>query len=472
MELYEQDHIGPIHPVQVFATTAIEEAFRYMQKGQHIGKLIVSMDPTEEQQDFESTTASRGPIRIPQFDGHASYLLVGGLGGLGRVVSTWMVENGARHIVYLSRSANTTDEHQAFFEELRSQGCSVTTVRGSVVSLSDVETALSAAPTPIRGVLNMTMVLGDKHFGQMSWEEWTKAVEPKVRGTWNLHSSCLSRGIDLDFFALFSSISAIIGQRAQANYAGANSFLDAFVKYRHGLGLRAGSLAIGLMTDHGVMAESPMLRDRLISQGNYGLEATQLLDAIGTAINVTPVSEDGQPCPTPLVIGLRSVVPLDDPSNRVIWKRDRRMAIYHNRSPTADDKGSNNKGASSGATTSKLEEFLLSARLDPKKILGGPDAATFIAKQIGKQLMDLLLRPTATDDDIDVSKSLQDAGLDSLVAIELRSWWRRTFGFDVSVLEVLNMSSLLDLGERAIRGLKDQYGAAGEEEVGDENALC
>lgn len=416
-----------------------------------------SFNKTQEQQEpHQPRQWLTAKIPVPEFDKQASYLLVGGLGGLGRVISTWMVENGARRLVYLSRSAGVLDEHQLFFEELRSQGCLVTAVRGSVARLSDVEAALSAAETPVRGVINMSMVLGDRNFAQMTYEEWNKAVEPKVRGTWNLHNACLSKELDLDFFVLFSSISAIIGQRGQANYAGANSFLDAFVKYRHGLGLRAGSLAIGLITDQGVVAENQGLRDRLISQGNYGLRTPQLLDAICTAMTPATPKYEGREIthsPKPLVIGLRSVLPLDDPSNRVIWKQDRRMAAYYNRDFKSKLKGEAETALSN--TTNALAEFITSARADPTR-LASPESTAFVATQIGRQLLELLLRPSSADEAMDLSAPLQDVGLDSLVAIELRSWWKGVFGFDLSVLEMLSMGSLLALGERALQGLRQE----------------
>lgn len=124
VKLYEEGHIKPINPVHNFTAGAVQDAFRFMQKGQHIGKIVVSMDSDE--------TKSRAVPAVTAdvaFNEDASYLLVGGLGGLGRVVSSWMVEHGARSLVFLSRSAGKTAADQDFITELRSQGCSVTAIR-------------------------------------------------------------------------------------------------------------------------------------------------------------------------------------------------------------------------------------------------------------------------------------------------------------------------------------------------------
>ena len=124
-----------------------------MQTGRHIGKIIVRIP--EDSPSLESIKDRPSPSL--RFD--HSYLLVGGLGGLGRAVSTWMVEQGARHLIFLSRSAESDSESQGFLEELYSQGCEVQLVAGSISNLADVERAVQSATKPIAGVINLSMVL-------------------------------------------------------------------------------------------------------------------------------------------------------------------------------------------------------------------------------------------------------------------------------------------------------------------------
>ena len=81
----------------------------------------------------------------------------------------------------------------------------------------------------------------------MNLQDWTAAVEPKVRGTWNLHEATKFR--PLDFMLLFSSLCGLVGQPGQANYAAANTFLDAFAQYRQSLGLPASVLDLGPVED-------------------------------------------------------------------------------------------------------------------------------------------------------------------------------------------------------------------------------
>lgn len=94
---------------------------------------------------------------LTTFKSEAAYLLVGGLGGIGRAVSNWMVENGARHLIYLSRSGRS-QSNNAFIEELQAQGCQPVIINGSVSNIGDVERAIAASPKPISGVINLGMV--------------------------------------------------------------------------------------------------------------------------------------------------------------------------------------------------------------------------------------------------------------------------------------------------------------------------
>ncbi|KAH6658527.1 KR domain-containing protein [Truncatella angustata] len=453
IEYYEQNYIRPIRPVKVFPADAVESCFRYMQKGQHMGKIIISLEQPEAQ-----ALTQKQPTQTIRLRGDASYLLVGGLGGLGRVVSNWMVEHGAGHLIFLSRRSGERAEDQALFDELRSQGCTVTAIKGSVTSPADVERAISAGGASLKGVLNISMVLRDQSFTKMSYDDWVQSVGPKVQGTWNLHRATVDRGLHLDFFVLFSSISGIVGQRGQSNYAGANTFLDSFVQYRQSLGLNASAVDIGVMLDHGYVADNPMVRERFLSQGFYGVRIAEMLDAITAVISASrsDVGVDNSTntqlfvCRSQLVIGLRSTTPMTDPSNRVPWKNDRRIGIYLNSSSQAS-------AAGSAAASSELASFISSAIGNPA-ILARSDAPVFVAVQIAKQLLRLLMKPVEDDTEIDVSRSLQEMEFDSLVAVEMRSWWKSTFGFDISVLEMLGAGSMRALGDKAVEGLKKRFG--------------
>ena len=110
--------------------------------------------------DWQTLQAPNGgPPTLCRFRSDACYLLVGGLGGLGRMISTWMVENGARSILFLSRSAKEGPGTTPFFDELRALGCEVLTFAGSVTNITDVRAAMKQTTRPIAGIMQMSAVL-------------------------------------------------------------------------------------------------------------------------------------------------------------------------------------------------------------------------------------------------------------------------------------------------------------------------
>ncbi|KAI5868187.1 fatty acid synthase S-acetyltransferase [Durotheca rogersii] len=445
IEYYEKGLTTAIRPLKMFPAAETADAFRYMQKGQHIGRVSISLRASEADREIRFATAQRP--RPVAFSGAASYLLVGGLGGLGRSISTWMADHGARELVYLSRSAGAGAQDAALVAELASMGCAARLVAGDVTRAEDVARAVAAAARPLKGVIQMSMVLRDQNFEAMTLGEWSAAVAPKVRGTWNLHEA--TAGAALDFFVLFSSLSGVVGQPGQANYASANTFLDAFAQFRAARGLAASVVDIGAVEDVGFIAQNPGLIGKMKATGFKAVSEQELLDALAVATAPPPPQQQKAAAagafadPHTFVLGHGSATPLGSAGNRAVWRRDRRMAAYHNLAAGAGGDG----GAA--ASNETLKTFLAGARADPA-VLRGPEAARTLALEIGHKLFDLLLKP---QDELNTSWSLVDLGLDSLVALELRAWWKQVFAFDISVLEMLGMGSLDALGQHAVEGL-------------------
>ncbi|KAF2871120.1 hypothetical protein BDV95DRAFT_495285 [Massariosphaeria phaeospora] len=436
-------------PTTIFDAHSAYDALKYMQGGQHIGRICISMRDTET--NLKLPTEISLPQKVLELQPNASYLFVGGLGGLGRAVSTWMIEHGARHLIYLSRSAGTTPDDHAFAKELESMGCEVQLIRGSITEPIDVTNAVRSARHPLRGVLQMSMVLEDESFFNMTFDQWNIAASPKIQGTWNLHHA--TKDCNLDFFGLFSSVSGLIGQPGQANYATGNAFLDAFVKFRVDNGLPAFAIDIGPVSDVGYLVDHEDLFQKASTTGFKALVEQEVLDALLVAMTTdSGLAAQDHAVGTALqyvdrntfVLGLGSSIPLDHPSNRAVWRSDPRFAIYHNQ--TSDS-------SPSSASDDSLKAFLLEAKADTS-LLSTSEAARFLAHEIGKRLFILLMKP---EESLNLSSSLADLGMDSLVGIELRAWWIKAFGFDTSVLEMLGMGSLEALGQHAAKGLLHKF---------------
>lgn len=160
------------------------------------------------------------------FSPHATFVISGGLGAMGRIIVRWMVSKGARHLVLLSRrgfqGANT--KVTQFVRDLENSGANVYYPVCNVADPGSLRAALGHCREhmpPIKGCIQAAMVLRDGFFENMSHDDWLAPLGPKIDGTWNLHEQ-LPR--DLDFFILFSSIAGVVGSQAQANYAAGNPF--------------------------------------------------------------------------------------------------------------------------------------------------------------------------------------------------------------------------------------------------------
>jgi len=390
-----------------------------------------------------------------QFRPDASYLLVGGAGGLGRSMAIWLVEHGARHLVFLSRSAGLTESSRHLATELESMGCTVTMIPGSVTNPSDITTAIDKSPAPIRGVFQLAMVQRDSPFITMTFTDWKAATDPKISGTWNLHNAFLAAPVPLDIFWLASSTVTVVDQPGQGNYKSGCTFTEAFCQYRHSLGLPASVLSICPIDDVGFVAENAYAKRNGIAQGLYFLGEREFLDFVDDSLRVQlPSSNDntgmereggrgGYNNPSHIIMGLRSGsdLHLDDDRNPTNWRRDRRMGLYHNRAADASP--------TTGEESSSLKAFLSRiAEADKSTIsatLADAESVEFLAVEIGKKVHDFLLKPE--DVPVDTTRSLAQMGLDSLTAIELRRWFRQAMGLQVTVLEIMGVASLKGLGE-------------------------
>ena len=293
----------------------------------------------------------------------------------------------------------------------------------------------------------------------VSLEEWRTATAPKVQGTWNLHYALAEH--PLDFFFMSSSIVSVVNQPGQGNYSAANTFLEAFCQYRHSLGLPASVLNICPIDDVGFVSENPTARKSLKSQGYYFLNEKDFLDCVKLSIfNSLPAAKASvRPLgktwswknPGQIVMGLRSEIHPDDPKNRTHWRRDRRMGIYHN------IKNPNTIEALSLTSDNKLKQFLVRCAENPD-LLDEKENEAFLAQEIGQKVSAFMLKDA---EDVDIEMTLTALGVDSLMAIELRRWWKQVFGLEMSVLEIMGSGTILELGKVAAQRLKLKLG--GEE---------
>ena len=222
-------------------------ALSFMRSARHLGKIVVTTPPLV-----------RGGLR-----GDRSYLVTGGLGGIGIAVAEWLAARGAGAIVLNGRRDPDPEAEEAI-RALRQRGATVRVELADMTDQGAIDGMLARIERdlpPLGGVIHSVGVLSDGALPNQSWERFERVLWPKVLGAWHLHRATMDR--DLDFFTLFSSRVGVMGNPGQTNHASANAFLDQLAGHRRALGLPGQAIAWGAWSDIGEAAEQ---RDRIDRQ--------------------------------------------------------------------------------------------------------------------------------------------------------------------------------------------------------------
>ncbi|PYH88109.1 hypothetical protein BO71DRAFT_489013 [Aspergillus ellipticus CBS 707.79] len=426
MEMVAAGTLRPAWPLREYSIADTEAALRSMQSGKNVGKYVLTMD------DNALVRTSLRHIPSYTLSPDATYVIAGGLGGLGRSAASWMASMGARHLLLLSRSGPKSAAAQALIQTLQAQGVQVRTPKCDVTSLDALRTAIgdcaAANWPPIRGCLQGTMVLQDTIFEKLTFPQWDTSLQAKVRSTENLHALLPP---NLDFFILLSSLSGIIGNISQANYAAGNTFQDAFAAYRHSLGQRAIALNLGWMADVGVAAENQDHYTR-VQQRVPGM--TQIRESEFLALLEVCCNPSTSPNKNQLLIGLTTPANLalegiDPPA----WVTSR--ALFQDL-PKQDP---NTTPSSSSSNNSSIPSDW---QIAYRRADSAATAMDIVTAGLTQKLARALAIPPG---EIDMQRSLALQGVDSLLAVELRHWISRAFVADVSALDITSAAHLEDL---------------------------
>ncbi len=214
-------------PQRRFGYWEAEAAFRHMQAAKHVGKIVL-----------------RQP-RDARPSADAVHVVTGGLGGVGLEVLRWLAASGARDVVVVSRRTPSAAQQAELSQAAGLQPRYVSLDVADAGAVRRFFEATLAGGRRLGGVFHCAGVLEDGLLGQQSWERFAKVYAPKIRGAWNLHSALLELGATPELFVLFSSVSGLLGNAGQSNYAGANAFLDALAAHRQRRGQPALSIQWG-----------------------------------------------------------------------------------------------------------------------------------------------------------------------------------------------------------------------------------
>ena len=214
-------------------------AMGFMRAARHIGKIVLTMPP----------------LRNGRLRQDGTYLVTGGLGGIGCALAEWLGEHGAGAVVLNGRRPPDSEAERAI-NALRARGFRVEVEIADVTDTAALDAMLSRVDgtlPPLAGVIHSVGALSDASIGNQSWESFETVLWPKILGAWHLHRATADR--DLDMFVLFSSVAGILGNPGQANHAAANAFLDQLAAHRRALGLPGQAIAWGAWSELGEAEE-------------------------------------------------------------------------------------------------------------------------------------------------------------------------------------------------------------------------
>ncbi|KAF2184596.1 KR-domain-containing protein [Zopfia rhizophila CBS 207.26] len=363
----------PMAPFAKNSSSGFEEAFRYLQTGRHSGNAVVDWT-------VEDTI---------KFNKNSTYVIAGGLGGIGRSIARWMAIRGAKYLMLLSRSGAKGPAAEELVEDLKAQGVEI---RVPLCDISDKTTLLSVIQEyertipQIRGLIHSGMVVKNAMFDHMTRSEFQATLDPKIRGTWNLHDILPK---EMDFFVLFY-------------YAAGGAFQDAFSRYCLSEGLPCASLDLGAVSSVGYLAEN-MDTSKIITLSYTGHEVLDENDphfpveyACSPAVQNPESPWDAQllcAVSTPAQVKKKEHAWMQKPVFRHLYQMDKEHVGRVQEDSTAINYGALIKEAKC------LEE-------------AGDVIATALAKRLSRSL-------SVPGEDLDLNKPAYSFGVDSLVAIEL-----------------------------------------------------
>jgi NADPH:quinone reductase-like Zn-dependent oxidoreductase/acyl carrier protein len=372
-------------PFRSFPACRTDVAFRWMAQGKHTGKVVVSFP--------EPFVARRGEPLTPPFEvkPDGCYLITGAFGGFGKVLAEWLADCGARHLVLSSRNGPATPDAEDFLAKLRGRGVDVQVVCADAGSPEDVRrllTEISAAGHPLKGVFHLAMVIDDAPLASLTRERMRSVLAPKAHGAWLLHEG--TRRMDLDCFVMFSSVSSIIGNPAQGNYAAANAFLDALAHHRRALGLPALVINWGALGGEGYVARNERVAEYLARQGTTPLSPHEVIALLESFLSA----------------GVTQALAL-----RVDWAKWRQSLRGSQESPLLERVfAAGTEGAEAGGAKSDWRLKIESS---------APDGRADIIALAVLDVVGSVLR--VKPESLRADQPLTDLGLDSLMAVEIET---------------------------------------------------
>ncbi|MCY3725621.1 MAG: SDR family NAD(P)-dependent oxidoreductase [Rhodobacteraceae bacterium] len=364
-------------------------ALRFMRSARHIGKIVLTAPPLVS-----------GNLREDR-----TYLVTGGLGGIGCEVADWLGEKGAGTIVLNGRRP-PGEGVQVLIDSLRQKGFNV------VVELADVSDEAQLGKMlerignelpPLGGIVHSVGVLSDGALTNQNWDRFETVLWPKILGAWHLHRA--TRDIDLEFFILFSSRVGVMGNPGQSNHAAANAYLDQLARHRRALGLPGQAIAWGAWSEIGEAAEQfDRIERQRAARGGRWFTPQQGMNAFDRLVR-------------------------EDKTNSVVMAMD--WSVFEDvieQQPTFLEDLLSSSTESEVSSPSLSKDIISRIRETPVA-----ERENLLVSFLQEELQAVLRLPSIPEPTV----GFFDLGMDSLMAVELRNRLNRAFGDAYSVSNTL-----------------------------------
>ncbi|MFH8342656.1 SDR family NAD(P)-dependent oxidoreductase [Streptomyces sp. AM6-12] len=401
-------HWRPL-PHHTFPAHRFEEAFGLLNRGRHIGKIVISFDAPPPVVRSEPTSA---------LDADAAYVITGGLAGYGAATARHFAARGARHLHLVGRRGNRTPGAAKLLDELCAAGAEVTVHCADITrpgALDPVRTALR--DRRLGGVVHAAMVLADAPLADSTDTRLETVLAPKITGIHALDA--LAGEHDPDFFVAYSSVAALDGNIQQAPYVAANAAMEALIRARHRCGSPGLAVQWGVIADAGYVHRTGRI-DEMASYGMAPVTATDALIALDRLLDTRtgPVVAVGR---------------FDwDSISRVLPRlgAPRTGALLRQRHENTDNP---------------------STLLSEVATLSDGEALVLIEDKIAELAAAVLHTPAER---VDRTCRLDLLGIDSLMFLELSTALRQHLGCDIPALELMGAAHLPDLAKRALQRIR------------------